>query len=110
MLVIGGRGRASLEDNARSGRPLTATLPEKVDKVRLMVEKNPRVTIEDIEGYIGIGSAAVQSIIHEHLGLRKLAARWVPHFLTDTQKKFGLIGATSCSGNSTEVVQSEFGI
>ena len=81
------RGRASLEDDARSGRPLTATLPKKVDKVLLMVEENRRITIEDIEGYIGIGSAAVQSIIHEHLGLRKLITRWVPHFLTVIQKK-----------------------
>ena len=52
-----------------------------------MFVENPRVTIEDIEGYIGIGSAAVQSIIHEHLGLRTLTSRWVPHFLTDIQKK-----------------------
>ena len=67
-------GRPSLEDDSRSGRPSTATCPENVDKVQ-MVEENPRITIEDIEGYLGIGSAAVQSIIHDYLGLRKLAAR-----------------------------------
>ena len=36
--------------------------------------------LRTLGGYVGIRSSAVQSIIHDYLGLRKLAARWVPHF------------------------------
>ena len=34
-----------------------------------------------------IGSAAIESIRHDYLGLRKITCRWVPHFLTEAQKQ-----------------------
>ena len=36
---------------------------------------------------MGIISTAINSIIHEYLNLRKVCAGWVPHTLTDDQKR-----------------------
>ena len=37
------RGRESLEDQSRSGRPITGTTDEMVAKVQKIIEDNPRV-------------------------------------------------------------------
>ena len=36
---------------------------------------------------VGIGSTALKTILHDHLEVRKAAAPWVPHWLTEPQKE-----------------------
>ena len=40
-----------------------------------------------IQHHLNIGSAAAQKLIHDHLGLTKRHARWLPHNLTDEQRQ-----------------------
>jgi histone-lysine N-methyltransferase SETMAR len=80
------RGRDSLEDEPRSGRPTTATDEEMVDRLRKIIKENPRVTYVDLRETLKIGSAAVTTILHQRLGLRKVLSRYVPHLLSNEQK------------------------
>ena len=80
------RGRESLEDEERSGRPQTAVTHENVIRVEAMVRDDPRVTYHDIERTLGIASPQVSEILHQQLRLRRLCSRWVPHSLSDAQK------------------------
>lgn len=80
-------GRVDFQDDPRSGRPPTAVTEENVDAVRNLVEDDPRITESMISTHLNIGSAAVDTILHEHLRMRKLCARWIPHVLTDAQKR-----------------------
>ena len=84
---VGGfkRGRTSLEDEARSGRPLDATDEEMCKKVRDRVYSDRRIQVEEIAQALGISRSSVSTILHDHLGVRKLIARWVPKFLSDEQ-------------------------
>ena len=43
--------------------------------------------MQEIEEKRGIHSSSVLKILRERLGLRKICACWVPHFLTDEQKQ-----------------------
>ena len=43
--------------------------------------------MQEIEELSGIHTSSVSKILRERLGLRKICARWVPHFLTDEQKQ-----------------------
>ncbi|UYV61851.1 hypothetical protein LAZ67_1006854, partial [Cordylochernes scorpioides] len=61
----------NLEDEPRSGRPPTAVTQEKIELLKKSV---------------GIGSAAINTIINDHLKYRKLVNRWVPHGLTEYLK------------------------
>lgn len=81
------RGRSSLSDEHREGRPSTAVTTENIDAVRNMIETDRHVTYHEIQASLGIGASQVHSILHEHLGVRKLCARWIPHNLTVAQKK-----------------------
>ena len=78
-------GRTSLEDEARSGRPLDATDEEMCKKVRDLVYSDRRIQVEEIGQALGISHGSISTILHDRLGMRKLTARWVPKSLSDEQ-------------------------
>ena len=79
------RGRTSLDDEARSGRPLDATDEEMCKKVRDLVYSDRRIQVEEIAKALAISHGSVSTILHDHLGMRKLIARWVLKSLSDEQ-------------------------
>ena len=79
------RGRESLEDEPRCGRPPTAVTPANIERVRELVLEDKRISIQQLQELLGIGSGSMQSILHDSLGLRKLECRWIPHTLTSEQ-------------------------
>ena len=79
------RGRTSLEDETRSGRPSVATDEEMCNKVRDLVYSDRRVKVEEIGNALHISHGSVSTILHDRLGMRKLTARWVPKSLSDEQ-------------------------
>ena len=79
------RGRMSLEDEARPGHPPDATDREMCKKVPDLVYSDRRIQVEEIAQALGISHGNVSTILHDHLGMRKLTARWVPKPLSDEQ-------------------------
>lgn len=80
------RGRTSLEDDPRQGRPKTATTSEIVKKTQEIVLGNRQVTERDLVEALGISLGSVSNILTEILCYRRLCAQWVPHSLTMEQK------------------------
>lgn len=80
------RGRVSLTDEVREGRPKSAVTQENVDVVRRMINEDRHVTYREIQECLGIGMSQIQIILKEELGVRKLFSRWIPHLLSDEQK------------------------
>ena len=76
---------APLEDEARSGRRLDATDEEMCKTVRDLVYYDRRVQVEEIAQALGISHGNISTILHDHLGMRKLTARWIPRSLSDEQ-------------------------
>ena len=62
----------SLEDEARSGRPLDATDEEMCKKVRDLVYSDRRIQVEETAQALGISHGSVSTILHDGLGMRKL--------------------------------------
>ena len=71
------RDKTSLEVEARSGRPLEVTDEEMCKKVRDLVNCDRRIQVEEIAQALGISQGSVSTILHDHLGMRKLTALWV---------------------------------
>lgn len=82
-----GRGRTWLTDDFREGRPATSITQENIDAVRVLIEQDRHVTYSEIEASLGITATAINSILHQHLNVRKLCCRWIPHQLTEAEKK-----------------------
>ena len=80
-------GRSTITDNTRSGRPATATDEIYVNSVSVLIAEDPRQTCEQIAYTLGISHTSVHQILTEHLGKRKVAAKYVPHDLTVEQKQ-----------------------
>ena len=80
------RGRSSLTDEVKEGRPKSVVVPENIDAVRKLIEEDRHVTYQEIERYLSISMTSIHKILHEHLCVRKLCARWIPHLLKDAQK------------------------
>ena len=45
------------------------------------------MTYHEIEITLGISGTSIHSILHEHLTVKKICSRWIPHNLSIAQKK-----------------------
>ncbi|OXU19972.1 hypothetical protein TSAR_004768 [Trichomalopsis sarcophagae] len=60
---------------------------DNVELVKKLVEKNPKMTRQQIKARLKIGVAVVRSILRDRLGLRKIRNRWV--FLESVEENGG---------------------
>lgn len=78
-------GCLSLDDDPRQGRPKSTVTDTTVAAVRRLLDEDRRVTVRELEQNIGVSDSTIVTILHEHLGMRKVSARWVPHRLNPSQ-------------------------
>jgi transposase len=90
------RGRTSIEDAPRSGRPKTAVVPKIIDKVHDMVLADRRVKVRELAEAVGISTERVHFILHHELHMKKICARWVPRLLTPEQKRIRMTTSAEC--------------
>ena len=59
------RGRSSLEDEARPGRPLDTTDEEMCKKAQDLVYSDRRIQVEEIAQALGFSHGSVSTILHD---------------------------------------------
>ena len=72
------RGRDSLEDDPRPGRPADVISQKMIER---LVLNNRRIKVAKLASECGISNGSVYTIIHENLGMSKVSARLVPRNL-----------------------------
>ena len=60
---------------------------EKIQLADRLISDDLRVTIRELSEAMGISNESVREILYEHLGVRKLTARWIPKLLTADMKR-----------------------
>ncbi|KAM8707612.1 hypothetical protein ACLKA7_014704 [Drosophila subpalustris] len=90
------RGLTSTEDSKRSGRPKEVIIPEIIRQVRQIVLTDRRVKVREIAETVGISTGSAVSILHDHLHMKKLNVKWVPHFLDIEQREKRVADSKSC--------------
>jgi hypothetical protein len=79
-------GNMEIEDQFRSGRPKSKVITENIELVQRLIEEEPHSSISDLVEATTLSTGTIFTILHEELGMRKLAARWVHHELTEFQR------------------------
>ena len=79
-------GRSELSLKHHSGRPMSATNGINTEKVAKILNGDRRMTCDEIAYEVGLSHGAVYTILTERLNMRKIAARWVPHCLSESEK------------------------
>ena len=54
--------------------------------MRQLILQDRRVTYREIETTLGISGNSIHSILHEHLTVKKISSRWIPHNFSIAQK------------------------
>jgi len=80
-------GENSIEDASRSGRPHEAVTQGTIAKIEELINEDPHMPIRRIEEEVGVSKERIGHILHDELGLHKVCAKWVPHVLTEENKK-----------------------
>ena len=79
-------GARTMEDDDRCGRITTTVTPEDVPRVESLIKKDPKMAYAEIH-IMKISSGSLTRILHYSLGVRKRCTRWVPHILSEEQKR-----------------------
>ena len=80
-------GREDVEDDERPGRPSTSTTDENVEKVKAMVMNDRRITIREVADDVCISIGSCHEIFLNVLGMKRVAAKFVPKLLNFEQKQ-----------------------
>ncbi|XP_055916518.1 protein GVQW3-like [Eupeodes corollae] len=76
------KGRVSTSNEPRSRRPVEVTNPDMIEKIHQIVLEDRRLKVGEIAKTCKMSNERVQNILHQHLPMQKLCARWVPRLLT----------------------------
>ncbi|UYV71913.1 hypothetical protein LAZ67_9001124 [Cordylochernes scorpioides] len=80
-------GREDVNDEERAGRPSTSTTDEKINEVEKMILANRRITVREVAEDLNISIGSCHSIFINDLGMRRIAAKFVPKLLNCDQKQ-----------------------
>jgi len=60
-------GRTSTDDDERSGRPVSSSTPEMIERVRQFIREDRHRTIDEVSMLVGISHGTCQKIFTEDL-------------------------------------------
>ncbi|UYV78187.1 hypothetical protein LAZ67_16000409 [Cordylochernes scorpioides] len=80
-------GREDVNDEERAGRPSTSTTDENINEVEKMILANRRITVREVAEDLNISIGSCHSIFINDLGMRRVAAKFVPKLLNCDQKQ-----------------------
>jgi histone-lysine N-methyltransferase SETMAR len=86
-------GNESLSHRHHTGRQVTSVTRANIEQVRLLIEEDPYLSIKRVSTVLSISVGSAHTILHDHLNLKKVCARWIPHLLSDEQKRHRVASA-----------------
>src|SRR5215469_1542251 len=103
-------GRESVEDEPREDRPMEVVTEENIRRIEEELLSDRWLKLKKISVRLEISKTTVIRIIHEHLHMKKVSARWVPKLLSSIQKEHRSTCCQKilelCRGNQKQVLES----
>ena len=79
-------GRTSTDDDEISGRPVSSSTQEMIERVRHIVREDRRRTIDEVSMLVGINHGTCHKTLTD-LKMRRVASNFVPRLLSVGQKQ-----------------------
>ena len=67
-------GRTSIDSDSRSRRPSTTKTLDNIERVRLVIQGDRRLTVRELENDLGIPKSTVWEILNKILGMTRVCA------------------------------------
>ena len=90
------RGRLSIFEEKRPGRPADVFAAEIFKKVQDMILVKRRTKGREVAEAVGVRYGTALKILHDNLRMKKPSVRWVPRFLTVANKRIRLSTSKQC--------------
>ena len=81
-------GWMSVNDDKRSGQPLTGTTTENLAKMQEAILDNQRQMIHDVCNTVRLSYGMCQQILSDDLNIGRNASKFVPRLLSSDQKEY----------------------
>lgn len=79
-------GRENCELQGGPGAPISALTEETINTGAVIIRTDPRLTIVQLAHILDISVGSVFTLLHKHLNMSRVCARWIPRLLTPDQK------------------------
>ena len=80
-------GRTSTDDDELSGRPVSSSTPDKIERVRQIMREDRRRTIYEVSMLVEINRGTCHKLLTEDLKMRRVASKFLPRLLSVDQKQ-----------------------
>ena len=80
-------GRTSIDDDECSGRPVSSSTPEMIERVGQIICEDRHCTIDDISMLLGISHGNCHNILTEDLKMQCFTSKLMPRLLSVDQKQ-----------------------
>ncbi|GFS03465.1 transposase [Elysia marginata] len=87
-------GKESLSDCPHPGRPKSCVNEQTIASIKKDIDEDPHISVRELSDTYGLSYGTVHTIITEHLRMKKVCARWIPHLLMVDQKSERVRSAT----------------
>ena len=94
-------GRTSTDDDERSGRPVSSSTPEMIERVRKIIREDRRHTMDEVSMLVGISHGTCHKILTEDLKMQRVASKFVPRLLSVDQNQQRLDVCLDLKENAT---------
>ena len=81
--------------SANIGRPISISTEENINLIDGIIQMDRYLSVRQIETISGINREAVRGILKDQLNHRFICSAWVPHLLSEDNKKLRVGGAKS---------------
>jgi len=80
-------GRTSIDDDEYSGRRVSSSTPEMIERVRQIIREDRRHTIDEVSMLVGISHRTCHEVLTEDLKMQRVASKFMPRLLSVDQKQ-----------------------
>jgi len=80
-------GISSTDDHECSGRPVSSSTPEMIERVLQIIREDRRHTTDEVSMLVGISRGTCHKILTEDLKMRRVASKFMPRLLSVDQKQ-----------------------